>query len=68
MIDKHLGIIIDELLRTGRHQLAGVGAIKVAKRKARPGRNPQTGEEIQIPAHKTLTFIPCKNLKARVNE
>ncbi|MBT8358679.1 MAG: HU family DNA-binding protein [Deltaproteobacteria bacterium] len=47
--------------------LTGFGTFKVAKRKARKGRNPQTGEEIQIKAAKVPKFSPGKALKEAVN-
>ena len=47
-------------------QLVGFGTFKVVKRKARKGRNPQTGEEIRIKASKTVTFKVGKSLKDAV--
>jgi len=46
--------------------LAGFGTFKVAQRKARKGRNPQTGEEIKIKAKKVPRFVPGKALKDAV--
>jgi len=46
--------------------LIGFGSFKVAKRKARKGRNPQTGEEIKIKASKAAKFTPGKSLKEAV--
>jgi DNA-binding protein HU-beta len=46
--------------------VVGFGTFKVAKRKARKGRNPQTGEEIQIKASKAPKFVPGKALKNAV--
>jgi len=43
--------------------LVGFGTFKVTKRKARKGRNPQTGEEIKIKAPKAPKFTPGKSLK-----
>ena len=43
--------------------LIGFGTFKVAKRKARKGVNPQTGEEIKIKAKKVARFVPGKALK-----
>ena len=43
--------------------LVGFGTFKVGKRKARKGRNPQTGEEIKIKAKKVPKFVPGKNLR-----
>ena len=46
--------------------LIGFGTFKVAQRKARKGRNPQTGEEIKIKAKKVPRFVPGKALKDAV--
>ncbi|MBA7683666.1 DNA-binding protein HU 1 [subsurface metagenome] len=43
--------------------LIGFGTFKVAQRKARKGRNPQTGEEIKIKAKKVAKFVPGKAFK-----
>ena len=47
--------------------LVGFGTFKVVERKARKGRNPQTGEEIDIKASKAPKFTPGKALKEAVN-
>jgi len=46
--------------------LVGFGTFKVDKRKARTGRNPQTGEIIKIKAKKVPKFVPGKALKDAV--
>ena len=46
--------------------LIGFGTFKVAERKARQGRNPQTGEEMHIPARKVPKFTAGKALKDAV--
>ena len=48
-------------------QLIGFGTFEVRERAARTGRNPQTGEEIEIPATKNPAFKPGKQLKDAVN-
>ena len=47
--------------------LVGFGSFKVVKRKARTGRNPQTGAEIQISASNAPKFVPGKAFKDAVN-
>ena len=47
--------------------LVGFGSFKVAERKARKGRNPQTGEEIIITGRRVLTFKPSQVLKRTIN-
>ncbi len=55
---------ISEALQQGdKVQLVGFGNFEVRERTARKGRNPQTGEEIDIPASKVPAFKPGKALK-----
>ena len=50
----------------GKMRLAGLGTFAKAHRKARTGRNPQTGEPIQIKAHNVVTFKASKALKDEI--
>lgn len=59
--------IIDELAKGGEVALIGFGTFKVTDRAARTGRNPQTGEALQIAASKVPTFKAGKGLKDAVN-
>ena len=52
--------------KTQKLQILGFGTFEVAKRKARKGRNPATGETIKIKASKTVRFRPGTKLKAEV--
>ncbi|MGZ0053205.1 HU family DNA-binding protein [Brevibacillus gelatini] len=55
---------IAEALKTGdKVQLIGFGNFEVRERAARKGRNPQTGEEIEIASSKVPAFKPGKQLK-----
>ncbi|WP_270171591.1 HU family DNA-binding protein [Paenibacillus sp. SYP-B4298] len=55
---------ISEALQNGdKVQLVGFGNFEVRERAARKGRNPQTGEEIEIAASKMPAFRPGKSLK-----
>ena len=54
------------LVSEGKLTLTGFGTFAVEQRKARNGRNPRTGEEIQIPACKVVKFRPGKILKDAV--
>ena len=67
MFDTITGIILDCLKNDEAVKIAGFGTYKVAKRKARVGRNPRTGESIQIPASKRPKFTVGKALKDAVN-
>ena len=55
--------IKDGIKRDSKVQLVGFGTFTVKKRKARTGRNPQTGEQIKIKASKTVGFKPGKSMK-----
>lgn len=61
-------LISHELVSGGSVSIDRFGTFKVAERSERSGRNPRTGEEITIPAHKSVTFSAYKPLKAAVNE
>lgn len=55
---------IAEALRNGEKvQLVGFGNFEIRERSARKGRNPQTGEEIDIPASRVPAFKPGKALR-----
>ncbi|MDR7653705.1 HU family DNA-binding protein [Acinetobacter junii] len=55
--------VIDSLANGGEVTLVGFGTFKVTDRAARTGRNPKTGEEIQIAASKVPTFKAGKAFK-----
>ncbi|WP_409360003.1 HU family DNA-binding protein [Fructobacillus pseudoficulneus] len=61
-----LSSIEDALKKGEKVQLIGFGNFEVRQRAARKGRNPQTKEEIQIPASKVPAFKPGKALKDAV--
>ena len=48
--------------------LRGLGSIKVKERAARKGRNPRTGEEVAVPAKRTVKLLPGKALREALNE
>lgn len=54
--------IVGELKRGGNVQLVGFGTFSVDERAAREGRNPATGEKMQIPAKKVAKWKPSKGL------
>lgn len=56
----------NEVKENGEFALPGFGKLVLSERKAREGRNPQTGETIQIPAKTTLKFRIGKGLKDTV--
>ena len=60
-------VVKEELANGGKIQLVGFGTFDVIERAARVGRNPQTGEEMQISASKSPRFKAGKVLKDAVN-
>ena len=61
-------VITEALVKEDKVQLVGFGSFEVRKRAARKGRNPQTKEEIKIPASKSPVFKAGKALKDVVNK
>jgi DNA-binding protein HU-beta len=61
--DGLFNILAETLKKGDAIAISGFGSFKVVERKARKGRNPRTGEEIQIPAGKAVKFSPGKALK-----
>lgn len=59
--------VVDTLANGGKVELKGFGTFSVKERAERTGRNPQTGEPIQIAASKTPTFKAGKAFKDAVN-
>jgi DNA-binding protein HU-beta len=62
-VDAVLDAIADALKKGEKVQLIGFGNFEVRERAARKGRNPQTGEEIEIASSKVPAFKPGKQLK-----
>lgn len=65
-VDCVLSSIIKILEKGGSVSLTGFGTFKVTERKARKGRNPHTGEKINIAASKVPKFVSGKALKEAV--
>ena len=58
--------VTDHLKKGNRIRMSGLGILEVKNREARRGRNPATGEAIQIAASKKVAFRPAKELKEAV--
>ena len=56
------------LKKGGEARFVGFGTFKIAHRKASTGRNPRSGESIEIPASNRVKFTAGKELKESVNE
>ncbi len=66
-VDAMLGKITESMKGGTDVRIPDFGTFKVAKRKAREGRNPATGMTIQIPASNVPKFTPAKKLKDALN-
>ena len=64
--DELANLASGEVKDNGEFALPGFGKLVLSERKAREGRNPQTGETIQIPAKTTLKFRLGKSIKDTV--
>ena len=63
LIDAMVSATEEALARGDKVAVTGFGTFAVSERKARKGRNPQTGETIKIKAQTTVTFKPAADLK-----
>jgi DNA-binding protein HU-beta len=68
VLDAFQDTVIERLAAGDEVSLIGFGAFKTKERAARTGRNPQTGQEIEIPAAKLPTFKPGKPFKDALNK
>lgn len=62
-----LGRMTDALSEGGRVELRGFGALSVRARPARAGRNPRTGDTVEVPAKSVPFFKSGKELRERLN-
>jgi DNA-binding protein HU-beta len=65
-LEAYVGAVTKELKKSGKLGIVGFGSFSVVKRKAREGRNPQTGKAIKIPAKKVVKFRAGKELADKV--
>lgn len=69
--EKLVEIIFDTIIQTLNNgekiELRGFGSFRLRQRNARQGRNPKTGEAVNIPAKRVAYFKPGKDLKEIVN-
>ena len=65
-LDSFVDAVTKTLKKGDKVTLVGFGTFSVSKRAARTGRNPKTGEELQIKASKVPSFKPGKGLKDSV--
>jgi DNA-binding protein HU-beta len=66
-VEAAIDAVSDELAAGGEVSIAGFGKFSVSQRAARQGRNPATGQTINIPASKAAKFSAASALKRRLN-
>jgi len=67
ILDIFFDNIIERLVEGGRVELRGFGAFSTRAREPRKGRNPRTGEAVDVPAKRVPYFKPGKEMRARLN-
>ncbi len=60
--------IVDSLRSGQKIELRGFGSFRLRSRKSRTGRNPKTGEKVEVPSKKIPYFKPGKELKELINQ
>jgi DNA-binding protein HU-beta len=63
-VDLIFALIKQHVLGGDRVHIVGFGTLEVVERRARRGRNPATGEEIELPARRALVFRPARAIKS----
>ena len=70
-VERVVGVILERMINAlengGRVELRGFGAFSVRERPARTGRNPRTGETVEVPAKSVPFFKSGKELRERLN-
>ncbi|MAF90753.1 MAG: integration host factor subunit alpha [Bdellovibrionota bacterium] len=67
LVELCFGTLKDTLKRGDKVKISGFGNFLVREKEPRKGRNPQTGQQIEISARRVLTFRPSQVLKAMLN-
>ncbi len=68
IVDIFFNQIIERLADGGRVELRGFGAFSTRERAPRKGRNPRTGESVDVPAKRAPYFKPGKEVRLRLNK
>ncbi|MGE0392257.1 MAG: integration host factor subunit beta [Vicinamibacterales bacterium] len=67
IVDTVFKSIIDALHRGEKIELRGFGSFRLRKRESRKGRNPKTGDKVDVPPKRVPYFKPGKELKDLIN-
>lgn len=68
VVDIFFDEIAHRLAEGGRVELRGFGAFSTREREARKGRNPRTGESVEVPAKRVPYFRPGKEVRRMLND
>ena len=68
IVDLFFNQIVQRLADGGRVELRGFGAFSTRQRDPRKGRNPRTGETVEVPAKRVPYFKPGKEIREKLNE
>ena len=68
VVDIFFDEISERLAEGGRVELRGFGAFSTREREARTGRNPRTGESVEVPAKRVPYFKAGKEMRRRLND
>jgi integration host factor subunit alpha len=68
VVEQMFELIFNCFERSEDVKIVGFGHFRIRRKASRRGRNPQTGDSIEITARKVLTFKPSKGLKLRLNQ
>lgn len=67
IVDTVFQSIIDAMHNDEKIELRGFGSFRIRQRRSRQGRNPKTGDRVEVPAKKIPYFKPGKELKELIN-
>lgn len=67
LLSSLVSVVKEELENSGKVTLSGFGTFKTVERNAREGRNPKTGQIIQIEAKRVPKFVPSKEFEEKLN-
>ncbi len=68
IVDTFFEGIIDAIRSDEKVEIRGFGSFRIRQRNARIGRNPKTGDKVEVPAKRVPYFKPSKELRDLVNE
>src|SRR2546430_17198285 len=68
IVDTLFESVIKALKNGDKLEVSGFGSFRVRQRNARVGRNPKTGEKVEVPAKRVPYFKPSKELKDLIND